>query len=124
MAKVLFAQYNNMVKTVPSDRTDQPLSMPILPWRSRCGRPIPYAHRSKTPYKDVAIDGLPISNNISRRLSPAVCLGELTGNPLSARMRGHTKPQNLTAAMHQDQMRLSGPRTNPSMRCRRHDCEE
>jgi hypothetical protein len=32
-----------------------------------------------------------------------ICLGELTSNPLGAWVRGRTEPQNLTAAMPQDQ---------------------
>ena len=31
MAEMSFAEHNNMVKTIPSDRTDQPLRISILP---------------------------------------------------------------------------------------------
>jgi hypothetical protein len=33
MAQMPFAEHNNMVKTIPSDRTDQPLRISVLPWR-------------------------------------------------------------------------------------------
>ena len=33
------AEDNDMVKTIPSDRTDEPLRMSVLPWRSWCDRP-------------------------------------------------------------------------------------
>jgi hypothetical protein len=52
---------------------------------------------------------IPIANDILRRLLPAVCLGELTRNPLAARMRGHAQPQNLTAGMPQDQKSIQQP---------------
>ncbi len=97
------AEDNDMVKAIPSNRTDEPLRMPVLPWRSWCDRPVPNAHRANATDKDVAIDTIPIANDILRRLLPAVCLGELTRNPLGARMRGHAQPQNLTAGMPQDQ---------------------
>jgi hypothetical protein len=32
MAEMSFAEHNNMVKTIPSDRTDEPLRISILPW--------------------------------------------------------------------------------------------
>ena len=55
------------------------------------------------PEEDLAIDAIPIANDIPRRPLPAVCLSQLTGNPFGARMRSHTKPQNFAAAMPQDQ---------------------
>jgi hypothetical protein len=44
MAEMSFAEHNNMVETIPSDRTDEPLRRSVLPWRSCRDRPIPYAH--------------------------------------------------------------------------------
>jgi len=49
VAKVPLAEDHDMIKAIPSDRTDEPLRMPILPWRLRCDRPIPDAHRTKPP---------------------------------------------------------------------------
>jgi len=49
MPKVPLAKHDNMIKAVPSDRADEPLTITILPWRSRGGRPIPDAHCPKTP---------------------------------------------------------------------------
>jgi hypothetical protein len=54
---------------------------------------IPYTHRSKPAEEDTAINAIPIANDIARRLSPPVCLGQLAGNPFRARMRGYTQPQ-------------------------------
>jgi hypothetical protein len=33
------------------------------------------------------------------RLLPLVCLGQLTGNPFGARMRGYTQPEKLATAV-------------------------
>ena len=35
MARVSFAEDDDMIKTFPPDRTDQSFRMSILPWRSR-----------------------------------------------------------------------------------------
>src|SRR4030081_2130534 len=102
MAKVLLAKHNDMVEAIPPDRSDKPLRTSVLPGRSWCDRPIPYAHRSETAQKDIAIDAIPVANNISRRLLPPVCLGQLTGNPFGARMRGQPQPQELSAPFSQD----------------------
>src|SRR5262245_32199034 len=95
-------EHNNVVKAVPPDRADKPLRISVLPRRSRCDRPIPNAHRSKAAHEDLAIDAIPIANDVSRRLLPAISLGELMGNPCGIRMRGHTQPQKLAAGMLQD----------------------
>jgi hypothetical protein len=92
MAKVQLAEYDNVVEAVPSDRADQPFRMSVLPWRSWGGRPIPNAHCPKTPDEDVAINAVPIANDVSRGLLPAECLGELTSDPFGTRMRGYTQP--------------------------------
>src|SRR5258708_5691605 len=77
MTEISFAKHNDMVKTIPSDRTDEPLRISVLPWRAWCNRPIPYAHCAKPPDDDISIDAIPIANDISWRLLPAVSLGQL-----------------------------------------------
>jgi hypothetical protein len=42
--------------------------MSILPWRSRRDRPIPDAHRTKTPEQKVAINSILIANDVLRCL--------------------------------------------------------
>ena len=56
MAKVLLAKHNDMVRAIQPDRSDKPLRTSVLPRRSWCDRPIPYAHRSETTEKDIAIE--------------------------------------------------------------------
>jgi hypothetical protein len=86
VAKMPLAEHHDMVKAVPPDRTDQPLRISVLPWRLRCNRPIPDPNRSKTTDEDAAIDTVAIAYDVSGRLLPATCLGELTGNPFRARV--------------------------------------
>jgi hypothetical protein len=57
-----------------------------------------------------AIHAIPIANDISWRLLPAIGFGQLTGNPLGARACGHTQPQKLAAGMLQDQKSIQQPK--------------
>ena len=59
------AEDNDMVKAIPSNRTDEPLRMSVLPWRSWCDRPVPNAHRANATDKDIAMDTIPIANDIA-----------------------------------------------------------
>ncbi len=130
MAKVPLAQHDDMVKTIASDRADQPLCICILPRRMRRDRPVPDAHDPKAVDEDLAIGAIPIANDIARCFLPAAGLGELTGDPFRARVGGYLEPDQFTAPMPQDQKSIQqpkrdrSPRTNPSTRYRRHDCEE
>ncbi|SHI05452.1 cytochrome o ubiquinol oxidase operon protein cyoD [Bradyrhizobium erythrophlei] len=40
----LLAEHNNVVKALPSDRTDQPFGISVLPWGARRCRPVTNAH--------------------------------------------------------------------------------
>ena len=99
MAKMPLAEHDNVVKTLPPDRTDRPLTIPVLPWRSRRGWPIPNAHRPKAADEDVAVDRVAVTNDVSRRYS--IGLGELVRNPFSRWVRGHSQPQDLAAIVMQ-----------------------
>src|SRR5260370_36944857 len=98
MAEMSFAEHNNMVKTIPPDRTDNPLRISVLPWRPWRDRPIPYAHYAKPLDDNSSIDAIPIANDISSLLYPTGSLGQLTGNPIVAVACGYTPPQKLAAA--------------------------
>src|SRR5258708_24368949 len=95
MAKMPFAEHDNVGKTFPPDRTDRPFTISVLPRRSRRGWPIPTAHRLKAPYEDVTVDGVAVTNDVLRRYVPTIGLGELARNPFSRWVRGHSQPQDL-----------------------------
>src|SRR6476646_3073701 len=97
MAKMPLAEHDNMVQASASDRTDRPFTISILPRRSRRGRPIPNAHRPKAADEDVTVDGVAVTDDVSRRHFPAIGLGELARNPFSRWVRGHSQPQDLAA---------------------------
>jgi hypothetical protein len=86
MPKMLLAKYDDMVKAVPSDRTDKPFTISVLPWRPWRGWTISNAHRPKSPDDDIAISAISVANDVSRRFLPAECLSELTSDPIGPRM--------------------------------------
>ena len=102
MAKVPLTKYDNMVKAVPSDRADESFTIAILPWRSWRSWSLPNAHRPKTPNEDIAVDAVPIANEIAWSPSPTISLSQLAAYPFGAWMRGCTKPQDFTAAILKD----------------------
>src|SRR3981189_1970534 len=83
MAKMPLAEHDNVVKTFPPDRTDRPFAISALPRRSRRGRPIPNAHCPKAADEDVTVEGVAVTNDISRRYVPAIGLGERARNPFT-----------------------------------------
>ena len=59
-----FAEDDDMVKTFPPDRANQPFRMAILPWRSRRGGPITNAHGAKPPFEYLAVDTVAIAEDV------------------------------------------------------------
>src|ERR1700730_13974118 len=103
MAKMPLAEHDNVVKTFPPDRTHRPLTISVLPRRSRRRWPIPNAHCPKAADEDVTVDGVAVTNNVSRRYFPAIGLGELARNPFGRWVGGHSQPQYLAAIVMQYQ---------------------
>ena len=75
-----FAEDDDMVKTFPPDRANQPFRMAILPWRSRRGGPITNAHGAKPPLEYLAVDSVAIAEDVSRHRLPAAGLGKPAGS--------------------------------------------
>ncbi len=107
MPKMLLAKYDDMVKAVASDRADEPLTISVLPWRSRRGWTIPNAHRPKSPDDNIAICAISVANDISRRFLPAECFRELTSYPFGIRMRGRSNPEDFTMVQNQESVQQS-----------------
>lgn len=101
---------DNVVKTIPSDRADEPLHIPVLPGRLSRDRSIPDAHRSKPPDECSAIRAIAIANDVAWWLVPATGLSQLTGKPLGNGMGCHAYPQNLSARMSQDEKSIQQPK--------------
>jgi hypothetical protein len=83
----------------------------------RRGRPIPNAHRPKAADEDVTVDGVAVTDDVSRRYFPAKGLGELARNPSSRWVRGHSQPQDLAAIV----MEYQQPVEQSERDCRDHE---
>src|SRR6476646_3015661 len=109
MAEMPLAKHDYMIKALASDRADQSLRMPVLPWRSRRCRSVANAHRSDAARKCLAIDAVPITDEIVWRAFPTTSLRELLGNPFGSRMRSDTEPQNAPSIVSQDEQPVQQP---------------
>ena len=76
-----------------SDRADEPLRISILPRRAWRDRPIPDAHGPHALNEPSAVDAIPITDDVSRGISPAKRLSELLRNPFGSRMCGDPLPR-------------------------------
>src|ERR1700726_1235598 len=92
-----------MIDAFPSDRTDQPFSISVLPRGMRRCWSVANAHRSKSTDKDLTIGPVPVTNEIAGSLFPAAGFRDLICDPFCGRMRCDAKPQNMSPAVPHDQ---------------------
>src|SRR6201998_1966605 len=106
VTEVALAEYNNVVKAFPSDRTDQPFSISILPRGARRRGSIADAYRSESADKNLTISAVPVTNEIAGSLFPAACFRDLICDPFCSGMRCDAKPQNMSPAVPHDQQSI------------------
>src|SRR6185369_9870352 len=94
------AEHNDMIEYLPPDRANQPFSIGILPWRSRCRRSVANAHRAKPSDECLAIGAVAIANSIVRCGLPAANLRQLSSNSFSRRVCRHPQPHDSTLEQH------------------------
>jgi hypothetical protein len=86
------AEHDQMIEALASDRADQSLRMSVLPWRSRRCRSVANAHRSDAARKRLAIDAVPITDEVLWSALPTICLRDLLGDPFVSRVRSDAEP--------------------------------
>src|SRR4030081_2870588 len=106
VTEVALAEYNREGKAFPSDRTDQPFSISILPMGARRRRSIADAYRSESADKDLIIGPVPVTNEIAGSLFPPAGFRDLICDPFSGWMRCDAKPQNMSPAVPHDQQSI------------------
>src|ERR1700692_587179 len=106
VTEVALAEYNNVVKAFPSDRTDQPCSISILPRGTRRRWSTADAHRSESADKDLAIGPVPVANQIAGSPFPPACFRDLICDPFCGWMRCDAKPQNMSPTVPHDQQSI------------------
>jgi len=60
------AEDDDMVKTFPPDRANQPFGLSVLPWRAWRGWPVSNAHGAKPPVEYLAVDTVAIAEDVPR----------------------------------------------------------
>src|SRR5712671_2324154 len=103
VTEVSLAEHNNVVKAFPSDRTDQPFGICVLPRGKRRCWPVANAYRSESADKDLTIGPVPVTNEIARSLFPPACFRDLICDPFCRWVRGHSQPQDMAAIVMQYQ---------------------
>src|ERR1700676_4427826 len=106
VTEVALAKYNNVVKAFPSDRTDQPFGICVLPRGKRRCWPVANAYRSESADKDLTIGPVPVTNEIAGSLFPAESFRDLICDPFRGWMRCDAKPQNMSPAVPHDQQSI------------------
>src|ERR1700730_11102087 len=106
VTEVALGEYNNVVKAFPSDRTDQPFSISILPRGARRRRSIADAYRSKSADNGLTIGAVEVTNEIAGSLLPPACLRDLICDPFCGWMPCDAKPQNMSPAVPHDQQSI------------------
>src|SRR5512139_2713797 len=79
-AQVGFAQDHDMVQAFSSDRAAETFDASVLPRRSRRRWSVAHTHGCKTSGYSMAVRGISIPDEVSRRLLPREGLGNLAGD--------------------------------------------
>ena len=101
-AQVRFPEYDHVVQALPADRANEPLNVSVLPGRSERNRPISDAHGAQTLHEDWPVRGVPIPDEISRRMVPRECLGDLARDPFRGRICCYAKRYPKSSSVSYD----------------------
>src|SRR5260370_36137105 len=93
-----------MVDALESDRSDQPCGAAVLPRRAWGDGLVADAHGAQSVPDGSAIDAIPITDHVARRLSPRECFSDLACDPVRGRMGCDVDPDKVSARQpHDDQ---------------------
>ncbi len=90
VAKMALGNDDDVIKTFPSDRADQPLRISVLPRRPRRDRSVANAHGPDAPDEVSAIRAVTVADQVAWRLVPAASFGQLTSKPFHIGIGCHT----------------------------------
>src|SRR5438128_3641793 len=91
-----------MVDALASDRSDQPFGEAVLPRRAWGDGLVADAHGAQSVRDGSAIDAIPITDQVARRLSPRECFGDLACDPVRGRMGCDVDPDKVSAGQPND----------------------
>src|SRR5207249_2211897 len=117
-----------MVDALASDRSDQPFGEAVLPRRAWGDGLVADAHGAQSVRDGSAIDAIPITDQVARRLSPRECFGDLACDPVRGRMGCDVDPDKVSAGQPNDdkgieQVEANAPTAAEPRGARRIGCE-
>jgi len=96
-AQMSFAQDEDVVQTLPADRTDEPLGEGILPRAVRGGEELIDPHALNTLPKRRPVDVVAIAEEIGRWAVIGESVHDLLGGPVGGRVLGHVEVDDAPA---------------------------
>src|SRR6266576_973325 len=91
-----------MVDALASDRSDQPFGEAVLPRRAWGDGLVTDAHGAQSVRDGSAIDAIPITDQVARRLSPRECFRDLACDPVRGRMGCDVDPDKVSTGQPND----------------------
>src|SRR5207247_11289056 len=91
-----------MVDARASDRSDQLFGEAVLPRRAWGDGLVADAHGAQSVRDGSAINAIPITHQVARRLSPRECFGDLACDPVRGRMGCDVDPDKVSAGQPND----------------------
>src|SRR5207244_3597567 len=91
-----------MVDALASDRSDQSFGEAVLPRRAWGDGLVTDAHGAQSVRDGSAIDAIPITDHVARRLSPRECFGDLACDPVRGRTGCDVDPDEVSAGQPND----------------------
>src|SRR2546430_17068416 len=91
-----------MVDALASDRSEQPFGEAFLPRRAWRDRLVTDAHGPQSGRGGSAVDAVPITDQVARRLSPRERLRDLACDPVRGRMGCDVDPDKVSARRPND----------------------
>jgi len=91
-----------MADALAPDRSDQPFGEAVLPRRAWRDGLVTDAHGPQSVRDGSAVDAVPITDQVARRLSPRECFGDLACDPFRGRMGCDVEPDKVSAGPPDD----------------------
>src|SRR5947207_4960085 len=91
-----------IVDALASDRSDQLFGEAVLPRRAWGDGLVADAHGAQSVRDGSAINAIPITHQVARRLSPRECFGDLACDPVRGRMGCDVDPDKVSAGQPND----------------------
>ena len=100
---------DHAIETFSSDGSDKALHVRALPWASWRDQDIFYSHSLDPIPEDIAVDAVPVSEQVFRRCLPGKGLDDLLRGPLGSWIGGDIEIQDSPAVVAKDDQNVDQP---------------